>query len=74
MVNYSMEIIKKPKEGTVTVLTTDKIQPFFKGEGDDNYLCGTCTNVICQNVNRGQVKNIVFVCPKCESYNILKGN
>lgn len=75
MSNYSMEVISKPKEGTASVIIFKKKGKFaiIKGNGNDNYLCGTCGNVICQNVNRGQIINLVFVCPNCGSYNFLKG-
>ena len=70
-----MEIIPPPKEGTATVIIPKEKGPFFmiKGGGKDNYLCGSCHNIICQNVNRGQIINIVFVCPQCGSYNHIKG-
>lgn len=74
MANYSMEIIPPPKEGTAAVLKmTVKNKPTIKVVGKDNYICGTCSNVICQNVDRGQIRNIVFVCPNCGSYNHIKG-
>lgn len=75
MSNYSMEVIPKPEEGTAAVLKFNKKGKFaiIKGNGSDNYLCGACGNIICQNVNRGQIINLVFVCPNCDSYNFLKG-
>ena len=75
MTDYLMEVIPKPKEGSATVFNFKKKGRFvvIKGKGNDNYLCGTCRNVICKNVNRGQISNIVFKCPNCDSYNLLKG-
>ena len=75
MTDYSLEVISKPKEGTASVLEYAKKGKyvFIKGNGSDNYLCGTCNNIICQNVDRGQIRNIVFKCPNCNSYNLLKG-
>lgn len=75
MSNYSMEVIPKPEEGTAAVLKFNKKGKFaiIEGNGSDNYLCGACENIICQNVNRGQIINLVFVCPNCDSYNFLKG-
>jgi hypothetical protein len=77
MTDYVMEIIPEPKEGTATVIILTKkgkFQTIVDG-GEDNYLCGLieCGNIICKNVNRGQVSNIVFKCPNCGSYNVLKG-
>jgi hypothetical protein len=77
MTNIIMEIIPKPKEGTATVLKLTKKGkfPMIAGGGDDNYLCGLieCGNIICKNVSRGQIINIVFKCANCGSYNVLKG-
>lgn len=76
MTDYSMEIIPKPKEGTASVFSWSGEKGKFaviKGEGNDNYICGACGNVICQNVNRGQIIDLVIACPNCGSYNILKG-
>jgi len=67
-----MEVIPKPKEGTMAVFKLGK-EGKIEGEGNDNYLCGACGNIICKNVNRGQLINLVFVCPNCGSYNFLKG-
>ena len=75
MSNYSMKVIPKPEEGTAAVLNSPQKGkvPIFKDIASDNYLCGACRNIICQNVNRGQLINLVFICPKCGSYNFLKG-
>lgn len=75
MSDYSMKVIPKPEEGTAAVLKSTKKGKFaiIKGNGSDNYLCGACRNIICQNVNRRQIVNLVFVCPNCGSYNFLKG-
>ena len=76
MTDYSMEVIPKPKEGIASVISWSGEKGNFaviKGEGNDNYICGTCGNNICQNVVRGQIINFVIVCPNCGSYNILKG-
>ena len=75
MANYSMEVIPPQKEGTATVLkmTQRGNIPIIKGQGEDNYHCGACNNVICQNINRGQIINIVFVCPNCGTFNHIKG-
>ena len=76
MTDYSMAVIPKPKEGTAAVLSWSGEKGKFaviKDGGNDNYICGACGNVICQNVNRGQIINLVIACPNCGSYNILKG-
>ena len=75
MSDYEMEIISKPKQGTASVLVLTKKGNYvmMKGKGSDSYLCGTCQNIICQDVNRGQIINLVFKCPNCDSYNRIRG-
>lgn len=75
MSNYSMEVIPKPKEGTAAIFeTTEKGEfVFIKGIGSDNYVCGACKSIICENVVRKQIINIVFKCANCGSYNLIKG-
>lgn len=76
MVNYSLRVIPKPNEnesGTVLILEQLGEYPVFKGDGTDNYLCGTCKNIIAKNVNRGQIKKFILVCPNCGSYNKISG-
>jgi hypothetical protein len=75
MSNFIMQVIPEPKPGTASVLIFAKKGKFtfIKSQGSDNYLCGACENVICENVDRGNIINLVFRCPNCDSYNILKG-
>jgi hypothetical protein len=65
----------EPEKGTATVFVHSKKGKFafIKGDGDDNYLCGACKNVLCEHVSRGQISNIVFRCPNCGNFNILQG-
>jgi len=71
MSDYMMRVIPKPKEGTASVLVMTKKEPSIKGFGDDNYLCGKCKFIICENIRHGQITNIVFKCPNCGSYNTI---
>lgn len=68
-----MKVIPKPKEGTRTVFekkgNNEKIPPFIKGTGDLYLLCGYCETVLCESVNSGQIRGIVFKCPVCNNYN-----
>lgn len=79
MTNYSLEIITESEAEEAGGFRVDPDGNFdedftyIKGQGQDNYLCGACGNVLCENVHRGQVINIVFVCPKCGNYNVVKG-
>lgn len=74
MTKYSLEVIPEPEEGSETVFQTNQGEDFiFIEGGDDSYLCGACNKILCENVNRGQMMNIVFKCPKCGNYNKIKG-
>jgi len=48
------------------------IQPFFKGSGGTDYVCGECGLTLLQRMNGAQVSNIVFQCPRCEKYNATR--
>ena len=63
-------IIPKPKAGTRTVLAA-KVSPIIKGEDDMTYLCGNCDTLLAANVFFGQIKNIVFKCPRCRLFSEL---
>lgn len=75
MSDYQMEVIAEPEHGSASVLVFGKNGPYsiIESDGSDNYLCGACRNVICRNVTRGQIINIVFKCPNCNAYNHLRG-
>lgn len=70
MPDIKLPIIPKPAAGTRAVFQ-GKAKPFIKGTGDINYLCGNCAEILLQGVRPDQVKNIVFRCPSCGSYNDL---
>lgn len=74
MTNFRLEIIPEPPAGTASVLVFGKKgkHAFMKGTGEDNLLCGSCENVLCERISRGQVRNLVFKCPNCDSYNLVK--
>ena len=75
MTDFLMQVIPEPAPGTASVLIFDKKGKFamIKGKGEDNYLCGVCRNVICENVTRGMIINVVFKCPNCDNYNLITG-
>ena len=63
-------VIAQPKEGTRTILTGDTLKgPFITGNGPTTYTCGLCKNILVEKVYHGQIRNIIFKCPKCQSYN-----
>ncbi|KNY24834.1 hypothetical protein [Pseudobacteroides cellulosolvens] len=75
MSNYSLEVVSEPKPGTATVFVHTKKgkYSFIQGYGNDNYQCGVCKNILAEKVDRGQITSIVFKCPNCDSFNVLKG-
>lgn len=72
-IKIPMKVIRPPKKGTRAILQsgdTSKEFIFIVGDGGNiDYVCGHCGNIICKNVFEGQIKNIVFKCPKCNHYN-----
>ena len=70
MPTIAARVIPEPEKGKRTILTGDTLQdPFIKGKGPTTYTCGLCRNILVEKVYHGQVRNIVFKCPKCQSYN-----
>ena len=63
-----LNIIPRPREGSRAVIES-KVSPAFKGEGNVDYVCGNCGALIAEKVRRGQIRNIVVQCAKCEQYN-----
>ena len=70
-----MQVIPEPKAGEASILVFDKKgkHVMMRGEGDTNYVCGTCRNVICEHVFQGMIVNLVFKCPNCASFNLVRG-
>ena len=75
MAKIQMEVIPEPKKGTAAVLApgTNGPQVMFKGQADVTYSCGCCGKPICENIQRGQLINLVFKCFNCGSYNRIRG-
>lgn len=73
MSDHEMKVIPKPKEGTASVLVQEEKgkHPFFKGDGEDNYLCGECGFILCENIKHGQITAVVLKCPNCGSCNTI---
>jgi hypothetical protein len=47
-------------------------EPFMKGDGGTNYLCGECGMTLLERISGAQVSNIVFQCPRCKKYNATR--
>jgi predicted RNA-binding Zn-ribbon protein involved in translation (DUF1610 family) len=62
-----MTVIPQPAEGTRNVFIG--AAPLQRGAGDITYVCGSCGELLAQNLSVGQSKGIVFRCPKCGAHN-----
>ncbi len=72
--NYKMSVIPEEEtENQSVLILTRKGVPLFKGDSSDNYLCGACDTVMCENVSRGQFINLVFKCSNCGAFNKIRG-
>jgi hypothetical protein len=72
-IRVKTRVIKKPDEGTRTVFlpsgkVLEGVDPFFKGKGIFDYLCGNCGYILGQGLDINKVKNIIVKCPNCEQY------
>jgi len=75
LVRINCRIITEPQEGTRPIYKKNerKIEPFMVGEGDLDYICGRCDNVIVQSVSRSQIaSDAVFQCPNCQTFNEIE--
>lgn len=72
--DYNLSVIPEEETKNKAVLVReDKETPFIEGKSDDNYLCGVCNNLLCKNISRGQIINLVFKCPNCGAFNKVRG-
>jgi DNA-directed RNA polymerase subunit RPC12/RpoP len=63
-------IIPEPQEGTRPILKQNDNKPFIIGNGDLDYVCGKCNNVIAENVRQGEIStDTAFQCPNCKEFN-----
>ena len=73
MPTSKLRIIPPPAEGTRAVLQwaadAGQFSGFIRGNGPTSYLCGLCGAKLVDGVVHGQLRNLVFRCPKCGSYN-----
>jgi phage FluMu protein Com len=66
MKEVKLVVILEPASASRAVITGNA--PFFTGGGNTNLLCSSCNTILAEKVVDGQVKNLVFKCPKCGSY------
>ena len=43
--------------------------PFWSGEGNLDFNCGSCGYTLMKGMSAGQIRDVYLRCPKCRSYN-----
>jgi hypothetical protein len=57
-----------PPQRVTQAIIMCQVLPALRGEGDVDYLCGCCGAVIVEAVDRGQLQQLAFKCPRCVRY------
>jgi predicted RNA-binding Zn-ribbon protein involved in translation (DUF1610 family) len=71
-------IVLNDKPSTGTFLSKDnlseskKMEPFIAGRGALNYNCGQCEHPMLKSIQRIQITDAVYKCPKCGAFNRVK--
>lgn len=61
-------VIKKPKPDTATVIELDMDEPWFKGDGPLDFVCGGCRKPLLVGMEPGQIGQVVLLCT-CGAHN-----
>lgn len=64
-----LKLIKKPAHMSRAVIHAKETLPLFRGEGNNNYLCGQCGVILAEHTWKFSLSNIVVECPCCQSFN-----
>ena len=67
-----LRVISKPEEGTKKVWQKKGEEEgalIFKGSGDLDFECGKCPAVLAEGLEEGELRDVVFRCPVCGSFN-----
>lgn len=73
MMNQVLTLIARPIDTSKAVLV-DRMRsdvPFFLGDGNLNLLCAHCSFVLAEGIQEGQLKNVIFLCKRCNHYNAI---
>lgn len=80
MPKIQMEIVPESEKGSLAILQKAKLlfaakDPYavVSGNGDADYVCGTCRVTIASRVVRGQIVNVALRCLNCGSLNMIRG-
>ncbi len=64
-----MRRILQPTPNSRTVFARSDDQPFKRGQGDMTYTCAKCGIIILENVSADEMRELVFQCHACGTYN-----
>jgi DNA-directed RNA polymerase subunit RPC12/RpoP len=64
-----LRVIDRPTEASRAVFSFADARPKLVGEGNINYVCGTCGSTLVERAWKQSLSNIVVRCPSCQSYN-----
>jgi hypothetical protein len=64
-----LRVIEAPAKSSRVVFDYQDTQPKIKGEGNINYLCGSCGALLVERAWKQSLSNIVLRCPSCQLYN-----
>jgi hypothetical protein len=64
-----LRVIEKPTEISRAIFSFADARPKLIGEGNIDYLCGTCGSILVERAWKQSLSNIVVRCPSCQSYN-----
>lgn len=66
-----LSLIEEPRPMTrvIEYAEDQSLLPFYKGEGNIDYVCGQCGTMLVESVWKFSISNIVVKCPSCQSYN-----
>jgi DNA-directed RNA polymerase subunit RPC12/RpoP len=64
-----LQIIKKPAETSRAIFSFVDTKPKLIGEGNIDYVCGTCGATLVERGWKQSLSNVVIRCPSCQSYN-----
>ena len=57
------------EDGHVRIVLDREELPLVSGEGDADYACGSCEQVLAKQVWQWEIQNAVLRCPSCGSHN-----
>ena len=66
MATIKLAVLTELRKPTRSILAGKA--PFFVGYSDTDLVCGSCGSTLAKGIVNGQLRDIVFQCPKCGEY------